>query len=99
MGRVFVREMWSELAADRSVIVFWIGLVSLSAFTGIGWPSLPALAGGVIALDTFEAVRSAAGAPEYVSGIVIGAGVAGFSASSLRTDFSWLAVAFCCIGA
>lgn len=98
MGRAFVCEIWSELADDWSVIVFWVGLVSLSAFTGIGWPSLPAVAGGMIAVRTIEAVQSAAGVPEYVSGIVIGVGVAGYGAWLLNTSFSLVYVSFCCIG-
>lgn len=99
MGRGFVREVWSALAADGPGIVFWVGLVSLSAVTGIGWPSLPAVVGGMLAVDTFEAVRSAAGVPEYVSGIVIGAGATGYGASLFSTGRAWVAVAFCCLGA
>ncbi|SEQ43633.1 hypothetical protein [Natrinema salaciae] len=99
MGRSVVRSVWSELVDDGPVLVFSAGLVLLSAVLEIGWPSIATVGGTMIAVRTLEALRSAAGIPPFGSGLVIGAGVTGYSASLLRTEVSWVAVSFLLVGA
>lgn len=96
--RSFCRGVWIELADDGPLLVVFAGLVCLSAFGGIGWPSLAGVSGSMITLYVLEAVRSAAGVPEYGSGIVVGAGVAGYSTSVLHTGGGWTAALFFLVG-
>ncbi|WP_049925528.1 hypothetical protein [Halopiger goleimassiliensis] len=98
MGESFVTALRSEVAS-RGPLVLAVVLALLYFVFDVAPASLAIIAGTLFGLAVLEAARTSLGAPQYVSGLVVGASVAvGSAVTVVAVEFSWLLVAFAVAG-